>query len=403
MKRHARDLARLGGPPAFEQPRHVGRPHLGDRKALFRRLEEILDRRWLTNNGQCVQALEARVAEYLGVRHCVAVVNGTTALQVTARALGLAGEVIMPAFTFVATAHALAWMGLRPVFCDIDPRTHTLDPAEAERLITPATSAILGVHLWGQPCHVEALETLAARRGLPLIFDAAHAFGAGTGGRVIGGFGDAEVFSFHATKVLTTLEGGAVTTDDPVLADRLRLARNFGFTGLDRVEALGVNGKMNEFSAAMGLTSFESLARFIDANRRTWQAYREGLAGLPGIHPVAPDRSTPANYQYVVLEVDAGEAGLDRDALIDVLHAENVLARRYFWPGCHRMAPYRDAAGHEPRPLPRTARVAERVLVLPTGETVGPAGARTISNIIACALEHAPVLRKRAGNRSDDA
>ena len=247
----------------------------------------------------------------------------------------------MPSFTFVATAHAVRWHGLTPVFCDIDPDSHTLDPASVERMLTPGTTAILATHLWGRPCAVEALTELAQARSLRLIFDAAHALGCSHRGRSIGGFGDAEVFSFHATKFFHTLEGGAIATEDDMLAAALRLSRNFGFTGYDRVAGVGINAKMNEVSAAMGLTNLESIDSFIATNRRNYAAYRRGLSGMPGVRFVEYDERERQNYQYVVIEVDRLAAGLSRDALLRVLHAENVLARRYFWPGCHRMEPYR--------------------------------------------------------------
>src|SRR5436189_3835480 len=187
------------------------------------RIEDLLDRRWLSNNGPYVQEFEERLADFIGVKHCVAMCNATVALEIVIRALGLEGEVIVPSFTFIATAHALQWQEITPVFCDIDPRTHNLDVAKVEEALTPRTSGIIGVHLWGRACNVEALTEIAERRGLKLIFDAAHALGCSHGGVMIGGFGDAEVFSFHATKFFNTFEGGTVVTDDDGLATRIRL------------------------------------------------------------------------------------------------------------------------------------------------------------------------------------
>jgi dTDP-4-amino-4,6-dideoxygalactose transaminase len=229
LKERIDDLAAFGGPPEFAQKLHVGRPNVGDRDAFMRRVERILDARWFTNYGDCVQELEERLARYLGVRHCVTVCNATVGLEIVARALGFEGEVIVPSLTFVATAHALQWQQIRPVFCDIDPRTHCIDPDQVERLVTPRTTGIVGVHLWGRSCDVDGLQAVADRHGLGLMFDAAHAFGCTYKGRMIGGFGRAEVFSFHATKFFNTFEGGAITTDDDDLAARLRLMTNFGF------------------------------------------------------------------------------------------------------------------------------------------------------------------------------
>ncbi|HEU4401699.1 MAG TPA: aminotransferase class I/II-fold pyridoxal phosphate-dependent enzyme, partial [Candidatus Polarisedimenticolia bacterium] len=341
MKRHLGDLAIFGGEPAFAEPQHVGRPNLGDRARFLERVGRILDTRCLTNNGPFVHAFEERIAALVGVRHCVAVGNATLGLEIAARALGLAGEVIVPAQTFVATAHALHWQRITPVFCDIDRDTLTLDPAAVERALTPRTTGILAVHLWGRACDVEALAAIARRHRLRLLFDAAHAFGCGHRGRMIGGFGDAEVFSFHATKVVNCFEGGAITTDDGDLAASLRLLRNFGFAGLDDVVACGINAKMSEISAAMGLTSLESLDEFIAVNRRNERLYREALAGIDGLRILPGDDREPRNHQYVVLEVDEERAGIGRDQILRVLNAENVLARRYFHPGCHRAEPYR--------------------------------------------------------------
>ncbi len=221
------DLAIFGGEPAFAQPLHVGAPNLGERSRFLARVEDIFDRKWLSNGGPYVHEFERRVADVAGVRHCVATCNGTLALEIVIRALGLRGEVIVPAFTFVATAHALQWQEITPVFCDIDPRTHTLDPDGVEALITPRTSAILGVHLWGRPCAHDRLESLARRHRLTLLYDASHAFGCTYRAQPIGGLGAAEVFSFHATKFVNACEGGAVVTNDDALAAKVRLMKNF--------------------------------------------------------------------------------------------------------------------------------------------------------------------------------
>src|SRR5580704_11466195 len=266
MKKSFNTLALNSGRPAFSSPLHVGRPNIGNRERLLERINDLLDRRWLTNDGPYVQELESRIASFLGVKHCVAMCNATVALEIAIRGLGLSGEVIVPAYTFIATAHALQWQEITPVFCDIDPHTHTLDPGWVERMITPRTSGIVGVHLWGRPCNVEALEVIAREHDLRLLFDAAHAFGASHQGRMLGSFGAAEVFSFHATKFVNCGEGGAVVTNDDRLAQKMRLMRNFGFAGLDRVIYVGTNGKMSELSAAMGLTSLESVGEFVAAN-----------------------------------------------------------------------------------------------------------------------------------------
>ncbi|MBI4770099.1 MAG: DegT/DnrJ/EryC1/StrS family aminotransferase [Chloroflexi bacterium] len=396
-KRRVEHLAIFGGAPAFppEAALHVGRPNLGDRERLLARINQMLDRDWLTNNGPFVQEFEARLAARLGVKHCIAMSNATVGLEIAIRAAGLRGEVIVPSFTFVATAHALQWQEITPVFCDVDPATHNLDPRRVEALITPRTSGIIGVHVWGRPCAVKALSEIAARRGLTLMFDAAHAFGCSHAGQMIGNCGLAEVFSFHATKFLNTYEGGAVATNDDDLARKIRLMKNFGFAGYDNVIYIGTNGKMSEVSAAMGLTGLECLGELIAVNRRNYQQYREALAGLPGVTFVAYPDGERHNYQYVVLEVNEALAGLSRDQLVALLHAENVLARRYFYPGVHQMEPYRSYFTHAGLLLPETERLVTRVMSLPTGVAAGPQAVAAVAGLIRLALAHAPEVRAR--------
>ena len=364
----------------------MGRPNIGNHSVFLRRIKDVLDRRWLSNGGQYVRQFEARVAELLGVKHCVAMCNATVGLEIATRALSLHGEVIVPSFTFVATAHCLQWQEITPVFCDVDPRTHNIDPAQVERLITPRTTGILGVHLWGRACAVEALEEIASRHGLQLMFDSSHAFGCSDGGKMIGGFGRAEVFSFHATKFINTLEGGVVTTNDDRLAHKMRMMKNFGFTGYDCVEYLGINGKMNEMSAAMGLTNLESMDEFVAVNRRNYELYRERLASLPGLEVIDYPKTERCNYQYVVVEVDEAQAGLSRNILVERLHEQGVLARRYFYPGCHRMEPYVSRYPGYTVTLPNTEFLCSRVLILPTGTSVSTDDVERVCDIIRNAL-----------------
>ncbi|MHC4520068.1 MAG: aminotransferase class I/II-fold pyridoxal phosphate-dependent enzyme [Planctomycetota bacterium] len=376
------DLAIFGGAPKFAEKLHVGRPNIGDRERLLGRINDILDRRWLTNSGKYVCEFEHRVADLAGVEHCVAMCNGTVALEIAVRALRLKGEVIIPSFTFVATAHALRWQEITPVFCDVDPQTHNIDVTKIEPMITPRTSAIIGVHSWGRPCDIERLEQIANQHGLKLLFDAAHAFACSHRGRMIGSFGNAEVYSFHATKFVNTFEGGAVATNDSDLASQIRLMRNFGFVGYDRVACLGINGKMSEVSAAMGLTGLDSLDEFIAVNRRNYERYRQELEGVRGIELVTYDDVGRQNYQYVVLEVDASRLGVSRDQLVRILEAENIMARRYFYPGCHRMEPYRSRLPQRDLHLPHTEALTQRVVSLPTGTSIDPEAVAAICQII---------------------
>jgi len=402
VKRKISDLAVFGGSPAFSEKLHVGLPNIGNRERLLERINDMLDRRWLSNDGPFSQELERRIAEMLGVKHCVAMCNGTVALEIAIRALGLADEVIVPSFTFIATAHALEWQRIRPVFCDVDMETHSLDPGCIEKMITPRTTGIVGVHLWGETHHIEALEHIAKRRNLRLLFDAAHAFASSYKGTMVGNFGDAEVFSFHATKFFNTFEGGAIVTNRDDLAEKIRLMRNFGFSrqNYDEVVYVGTNGKLNEASAAMGLTSLESLDEFIATNRSNHAAYRQELDGIPGIRLRRSDDTQGSNYQYVIVEVDESVTNVSRDTLVKILHAENVLARRYFYPGCHGMEPYRSYQPHAHLLLPNTLKLVHRVMALPTGTGVKDSDIGTIGQLLRLTVSESDEVVRRLGANS---
>jgi dTDP-4-amino-4,6-dideoxygalactose transaminase len=393
-------LAILGGEPAFSEPLHVGRPNIPVEAVFLERLHRVLENRWLTNDGPMLREFERRIVTFTGTKYCVAMCNATIALEIAVRAAELCGEVIVPSFTFIASAHALQWQQITPVFCDIDPETHTLDARAVERMITPRTTGILATHVWGRAADVRALQEIAERRGLTLIFDAAHAFGCSYRGEMIGQFGTAEVFSFHATKFINSFEGGAVVTNDEVLARKMRLMRNFGFGGVDRVDYIGTNGKMTEVCAAMGLASLDSMPEFLAVNRRNHETYANELAEASGLKLLRYDDSECNNYQYVVVEVDESETGLTRDELVAALTAENVLARRYFHPGCHRMEPYRSLFPHAGLMLPVTEQLSERVLVLPTGTAVSAEAVRTICAVLRTAIAAAPEIRTSIARRA---
>lgn len=394
IKNNIKDLALFGGTPIFAEKLHVGRPNIGSRENLLARINDMLDRKWLTNHGQFVQEFEKKIAEYVGVKHCIATCNGTVALELAIRALGLTGEVLVPSFTFIATAHALQWQEITPVFCDIDPKTHTIDPYRLQQMITPRTSGIIGVHVWGNPCNVEALTQIAEQNNLKLMFDAAHAFGCSYKKQMIGNFGEAEVFSFHATKFINAFEGGAIVTNNDDLAEKIRLMTNFGFAGLDNVIYIGTNGKMNEASAAMGLTSLESLDEFIEVNYRNYQCYQNELAGIVGVSLFAYHKEEHSNYQYIVLEINEALTGVNRDTLVKILEAENVIARRYFYPGCHRMEPYRSYFPHAGLLLPETEKLTQQVMLLPTGTAISLEDIYHISQIIRLAINKSQEVQR---------
>ncbi len=375
-----------------ETPLYVGTPNVGDREALLARINDMLDRRWLSNNGPLVQEFERKICELLGVKHAVAMCNATVALEIASKALDLKGEVILPSYTFIATAHALQWQGITPVFADMEPDSHNIDPAKIEALITPCTTGIVGVHVWGRACDTEAIEAIALKHNLRVMYDASHGFGCSVGSRMLGNFGSCEVFSFHATKFINCFEGGAVTTNDDGLAEKMRLMRNFGFKGFDNVIYLGVNGKMSEVCAAMGLTSLEAMEDIVAVNRRNYLTYCEELASVDGITVIPYEPTHKNNYQYVVIEVNPGVCSRNRDEILEALHAENVIARKYFWPSCHRMEPYRTTQPAAWKQLPETERVAARVIVLPTGQTVDELTVRRVCGIIRQAANTSELL-----------
>ncbi len=393
MKNNVSDLAIFGSPPAFKETLHVGRPNIGDKEQILQSLKEILDNKWLTNNGPFVQEFEEKIARLLDVKNCIAMCNATIALEIVIRGLGLTGEVIIPSFTFIATAHSLQWQEITPVFCDIDPVTHTIDPKKVESLITPRTTGIIGVHIWGKPCAINDLIEIANRHNLKLVFDAAHAFGCSYEGQMIGNFGEAEVISFHATKFINAFEGGMVATNNDELAAKLRLMKNFGFAGYDNVIHIGTNGKMNEMCAAMGLSSLESMDKFVKTNHKNYRQYKKELADISGVCLIDYDENEKNNFQYIVLEIDEHHSGISRDQLLSVLHAENIFARRYFYPGCHRMEPYRSYFPHAGLLLPETEKLTDRVLILPTGTAISPEDIKGICQIIRLSVDHSEQIK----------
>lgn len=386
-------LAICGGTPRFETPRYVGTPTIPNREAIHARLDQMLDARRLTNDGPFVKEFECRLGQMSGDVEAVAVCNATVGLQLLLKALDLKGEIILPSFTFIATAHACLWEGLEPVFVDVEQLTHTIDPLCVGHQVNESTAAILGVHLWGRMCPVRELEAIAKERRIPLIFDAAHALGCTYEGVPMGRLGTASVVSFHATKFVQSLEGGAIFTRDRELADRLRMLRNFGFEGYDNVSALGTNAKMNEVCAAMGLGSLETLERLIATNRTNRMAYRQAISDIPGLRLYELDEHEENNYQYLVIEVDPRTCPYTRDELVAILHAENVIARRYFTPGCHRSMPYLSRLRRGSDRLPVTEHLCNSLIVLPTGTGVNVTDIAEIGAIIRDAYENVPELR----------
>lgn len=361
-----RDLAILGGAPAFARTLPVGQmyfPAFEDYEAKFR---DIFARQYYTNHGPLAQEFERRLEAFFGVRHVICVTNATIGLIMAAEALGLAGKVVTPSFTFIATAQALEWANLRPVFCDVDPTSHHVTPALIEPHLDDSVSAILAVNLWGGSCDQSALKALAAERNLQLFYDSAHAFGCSWNNIPIGRFGAVEVFSFHATKVLSSAEGGCLTTDDDELAKRLRNIRSSYGAGPPVSVVKTSNGRMSEAQAAIGLMSLDNFSDIVSRNEALFDLYRTGLADVAGLRLLEPVNVSRSNFQYVVVEVDDAEFGLSRDLLLKALRAENVAARRYFFPGAHRCIPWVDRSP-EGGALPNTDRLCASLVQLPIG------------------------------------
>jgi dTDP-4-amino-4,6-dideoxygalactose transaminase len=370
----------------LSEPVYVTRPSMPDLGEYTDYLRGIWDRRWLTNDGVLHQELESRLCEYLGVEHLSLFCNGTIALLVALNALRInSGEVITTPFTFPATAHVLYWNGVRPVFCDIDEQTFNIDPQCMEHLIGPDTKAILAVHVYGTACNVDAIQALADRHGLRVIYDAAHCFGVRYRGRSILEHGDLSMLSFHATKLFTTIEGGALISRSAVQQDRINSLKNFGIAGEEEVIGPGINGKMDEFQAAFGLLHLRMVDDEIAHRRAIACIYRERLSQTPGLRLLQqlPD-STP-NYGYFPVLVDESEFGMSRNELFRVLRGCNIISRKYFYPLVSHASCYAALPSADPGRLPVAERVASQVLCLPIyGTLESQAVQRICDAILAC-------------------
>lgn len=351
--------------PPFDDPIYVTRPLLPDLGKVVARLEQVWESRWLTNAGAQHEQLEEALRKYLQVPQLSLFNNGTVALLTAVRALGVKGSVVTTPFTFPATPHILEWSGVEPIFCDIDPVRLTIDPAKIEAAIRPDTSAILAVHVYGIPCDVHAIEAAARRRGLKVIYDGAHVFGTTVDGTGIGAFGDATMFSFHATKLFHTAEGGALSCATPELKRTFDLLKNFGILNQEEVDVPGINGKMNELQAALGLAVLDLVALERDNRRLIVDRYRARLDNVAGLTLMPQLPGVSDSYQYFVVRIDGAAFGLTRDQVQDRLKAYNVLTRKYFFPLCSEYPCYRDLPSSAPANLPVAHRAGREVLCLP--------------------------------------
>jgi dTDP-4-amino-4,6-dideoxygalactose transaminase len=365
----------------FDEPVYVARPYLPPIEEFAAGLKEIWDNHWLTNNGPVLRRYTEQLGRYLQTNNVCLFSNGTLALQLGLQGMGLTGEVITTPFTFVATTHALYWNKIRPVFVDIEPDYYTLDPEKAEAAITPWTSAILAVHVFGYPCKLKELADIARRHNLKLIYDAAHAFGVEVDGKSIAHYGDMSMFSFHATKLYHSMEGGMLTFQDPGLKQTLDYLKNFGFKNEVEVVMPGTNAKMTEMQALMGVLVLKHMDEIVEKRRAIDTIYRERLADVPGIRISPPQ---PPNvrytYGYVPVEVDKAEFGISRDGLYEGLKKLNIHTRRYFYPLVSSFACYQNVQTRDP--LTVAKGVAERILCLPTYYGLEGADVRLICDAV---------------------
>jgi len=350
----------------FSKPIYITRPLLPNREAVYRKIDEIFDSQWLTNNGPQHKHFEKVLVDYLQVSQLSLLNNGTSALQLACQALRLSGEVITTPFTFAATPHVLYWNNIKPVFCDIEENSWNIDPDKIESLITPSTSAILPVHVFGNPCNTESIKKIAERYGLKVIYDASHCFGIKINGQGIGTFGNISTFSFHATKIFNTIEGGALTCNDPTIKMRVDLAKNFGFQGEESVIVPGINAKMNEFQAAVGLLVLNIIEAEMEKRKKLTRIYQERLNEIKGITFLDKiDKKVDYNYYNFVIRVNKDKYGKSRDELYEELKKYNVFARKYFYPLCSEFQCYKNYPSSSSENLPIAEKVSAEVLSLP--------------------------------------
>lgn len=341
----------------------VTSPLLPDLDEFIPYLRDIWDRKWITNNGHYHQELEKALSEYLKVPYISLFTNGTLPLITAFQALHITGEVITTPYSFVATSHALWWNGITPVFVDIDPATCNLDPEKIEEAITPRTTAILPVHVYGNPCDTKKIQDIADRYGLKVIYDAAHAFGVQVNGESILNEGDISTLSFHATKVYNTIEGGALICHDEMTKQRIDYLKNFGFAGETKVVAPGINSKMDEVRAAYGLLNLKQVDKAIAARKHIANLYRKGLKSIKGIRYMEDIPDVRHNYAYFPIFINAAEYGMTRDELYFKMQKDNIFARRYFYPLITDFMMYKGlpSAGN----LPNARKIADSVICLP--------------------------------------
>lgn len=343
----------------------VTSPLLPDLKEFEKSLEDIWSRKWLTNNGEYHKKLEAALSEYLGVPYLSLFTNGTLPLITALQALRITGEVITTPYSFVATTHSIWWNGIKPVFVDVEEKTGNIDPAKIEAAITPRTTAIMPVHVYGTPCKTDEIQKIADKYGLKVIYDAAHAFGVKVGGKSVLEEGDISTLSFHATKVFNTVEGGALICRDEATKKRIDYLKNFGFADEVTVVAPGINSKMDELRSSYGLLNLKQVDKAIESRKATVLKYREGLKDVPGVRWLEDIEGVRHNYSYFPLFIDEEKYGMSRDELYARLKERNILGRRYFYPLISEFSTYRGLESAAPENLPVAHKLASSVICLP--------------------------------------
>ena len=384
-----------GGRPLFSQRFRFIRPTLPSLENVLDHYRTAYDNGLITN-ADLVGKFEAAVAERLEVKHCVAVSSCTSGLMMVERALGLTGEIIIPSFTFFATGHSARWNNLTPVFADCQPDTWNVDPSDVERKITERTSAMLIVHLYGNPANVEALTQIAKRHKLKLIFDGAHAFGSRYRGRPVGQFGDAEVFSLSPTKLLVAGEGGLVTTNDDTLATAIRGMRNYGDTGAYDPDWLGMNARMSEFNAALGLTGLSNVDERVTRRNQIAQRYTDLLSSLPGLRFQSVHPQDVNTYKDYSVHVTPEQFGLTRDELAEGLLAENIETKKYFYPPLHMQKLYKPFHDPARKDLQHTESVTGGILSLPIYESLPDSTIETVARAIHRLARHAAARKEQS-------
>lgn len=361
---------------------YVTRPSLPPIDEFVELLRDIWDTKWLTNKGPYHEQFEEALAEYLGVKYVSLFANGTLALVTALQALRITGEVITTPYSFVATVHALHWNGITPVFCDIEPDTCNIDPEKIESLITPKTTAILPVHVYGTPCNVQEIEKIADIYGLKVIYDACHAFGVTIEGETILNFGDLSVLSFHATKVFTTFEGGAIVSHDEKMKRRIDFLKNFGFANEVTVVGPGINAKMSEFQAAIGLLQLKYIDDAIEKRGKLAGLYYRNLSELEGIRMLEEKDGVRNNHQYFPVFIERDVFGRSRDDVYNEFRKNNIMVRRYFYPLISQFPTYKGLPSAVPGNLPVAERITKEVLCLPLYSELGRDDINRICDIL---------------------